>query len=49
MLGLYHDYVSLWLLIGAIVGKAGLVLLVPVSLDAVHFFLTCVEKPLITL
>ena len=48
MLGLYHDYVSLWLLIGAIVGTAGLVY-VPVCLDAVHFFLTCVEKPLITL
>ena len=49
MLGLYHDYVSLWLLIRAIIGKARLVLLVPVSFDAVHFLLTCVEKPLSTL
>ena len=49
MLRLYHDYVSLWLLIGAIVGKARLVLLVPVCFYAVHFFLTCVEEPWPTL
>ena len=49
MLGLYHDYVSLWLLIWAIVGKTRLVLLVPVCFDAVHFFLACVEEPWSTL
>ena len=46
MFGLYDDYVSLWLLARAIVGKLRLVLLVPVCLDAVHLFLACVEEPL---
>ena len=49
MFGLYDNYVSLWLLAKAIVGKLRLVLLVPVSFDAIHFFLTCVEEPLSTL